>query len=344
MHRDVGVPQGQIVRQASTALLTIDSADRFNNQVDRRAISAWVPPDGAPVPGNYSAYDFTISKTESIMNGFFTRLAVSEIVFPWAIPNINVQTNKMLIDVENISTGVTTTYTLTLIPGFYKPAELAAAIEALVRSIPEPLGSFVMEYSPNNYTNCFAYDNTASSVTTFVGFRPVSYNNTIYNNNSQVMQLFDLLGFSDFNSITNPGAVGNATLCQFTRYVDIVCPQLIYNQSLRDTSSQRTVRDALCRVYLGDANETNTLKPSDPNFSPPGCAPVVIYRNFATPKYIQWQPNQPVPGFLQFQVYDDNGVVLSNSGANVRVEDDPFPVGTLYAGLDWSMTLLVSEN
>lgn len=338
MHRDVGITQGQIVRQAATALLTIDSGDRFKSQIDRRAIESWIPADG-PAPTNYSAYDFTINKDESIMNGFFTRLAVTEVVFPWAIPNINIQTNAMQI-VTEIS-GVLTYYDLVLEDGFYTPAQLAAAIEAYVHNNIPTLPNFIMEYSPRPYTNCFAYETLS---TTNIGFLPMPYNSSIYNNNSQIIQMFDLLGFSDIrNTIPQPAQAGNATLCQFTRYVDIVCSQLSYNQSLKDTSSQRTVRDALCRVYLGDANDVNTVAPDDINYSPPGCAPVVIYRNFSTPKQIQWQPNQPVPGYLRFQVFDDNGVPLNQSGANVIGPDADFNFSTS-AGLDWSFTMLVSEN
>jgi hypothetical protein len=85
-------------------------------------------------------------------------------------------------------------------------------------------------------------------------------------------------------------------------------------------------------VYLADANNAgaNTVPCENEAFTPPGCAPTVIYRNFSTAKQIQWAPNQPVAGFLQFQLYDDNGETLAGVGG--------------LTGLDWSMTLLVSEN
>ena len=340
MSADIGVQRAQTVRQSSTALLTIDSADRFTDQINRRLIQGYSPRSGLPLPLNYSAYNFTISKNESIMNGFFTRLAVTEVVFPWSIPNINIQTNTMFVDVED-ACGNITTESLVLEDGFYTPAQLAAAIQLFVRTLPG-LDDFTMLYSNRPFTNCFSYE--TGDVTIKIAFRPVPYNSPIYNNNSQILQLFDLLGFAeDRNTEPQQFQIGNPTLCQFTRYIDIVCPQLTYNQSLKDTSSQRTVRDALCRVYLGDGDDTNTLKPDDPNYSPPGCSPTVIYRNFSTPKQIQWSPNQPVPGFLQFQVFDDNGVLLSESGANVVGPDDA-GVDETFTGIDWSMTMLVTEN
>jgi hypothetical protein len=59
------------------------------------------------------------------------------------------------------------------------------------------------------------------------------------------------------------------------------------------------------------------------------------------PKQIQWIPNQNIPGFLQFQVYDDNGDLLDE--AISETVDDIFRLRGAGA-TDWSMTLLVSEN
>jgi len=338
MSADIGVQRAQTVRQSSTALLTIDSADRFKDQPDRRGILSWSPLDNIPQPLNYSAYNFTIIKNESLMNGFFTRLAVTEVVFPWNLSNINVQTSKISVIVDNA--GVVTSYVITLETGFYTPSQLADALEAQIEDLPG-LSGFTMEYSPKPYTNQFIYETNSNSVD--IAFAPLSYGGSVYNSNAQILQLFDLLGFVDSrNTVTQPAGSGVPTLCQFTRYIDIVCPQLSYNQSLKDTSSQRTVRDALCRLYLGDADDTNTKQPDDPDYSPPGCAPTVIYRNFSTPKQIQWSPNQPVPGYLTFQVYDDNGVLLSQSGSYAA--DPGSSIETTNPGIDWSMSMLVTEN
>ena len=66
-----------------------------------------------------------------------------------------------------------------------------------------------------------------------------------------------------------------------------------------------------------------------------GCAPFVIYQQYNNPKQIQWQPNQPVPGYLVFQVYDVGDLLDSSAvySANTSGQNE-----------DWSMTLLVSEN
>jgi hypothetical protein len=339
-HRYNGCSEATTIRQPSTALLTIDSADRFKDQPNRRNIQSWDLIDNEVQPRNFSAYDFTITKNESIMNGFFTRLAVSEIVFPWAIPNINDQTSRINVTYQPTGVGPVLISQIIIPTGFYRPQELAGTIQAEVRTIDASLAAFVIDYSDPDYPNTFTY---ATNSAADVGFAPVSYDSTEYNNNTQVIQLFDLLGFTDSNLLPQSSQAGVPTLCQFTRYVDIVCAQLTYNQGLKDTSSQRTVRDALCRVYLADATfSQSTVDPADASYCPPGCAPTVLYRNFSQPKQIQWTPNQPVPGFLQFQVYDDNGIPLSESGANAILSG--VGTSTPSPGVDWSMTLLVSEN
>jgi len=103
--------------------------------------------------------------------------------------------------------------------------------------------------------------------------------------------------------------------------------------------SQVVVRDTLCRLYLVNPGTLqSTVQPSDAAFCPPGCAPMVVYRDFTHPKQIQWLPNQNIAGSLTFSVFDDTGAPLE--------ESDPFyspGVGYLNR-TDWSLTLLVSEN
>jgi hypothetical protein len=331
MSADIGVQRAQTIRQSSTALLTIDSADRFASQIDRRVVSAWTPASLLPLPYNFSAYDFRIIKSESIMNGFFTRLAVSEITFPWAVPNINAFSSSVFVKYQ-IAPAPPVSSFMTIPTNFYKPSDIAAFIQNYVRNLVTDLSGFTMTYGAAPFPFTFSYATNNPAVT--IAFIPDSYNDSLYNNNNLIPQLFDLLGFDTSSQTLSTTGRGNPTLCQFTRYVDIVCPQLTYNQSLKDTSSQRTVRDSLCRIYLGDADgkSTATVNSDDPNFCPPGCAPTTIYRNFSTPKQIQWSPNQPVSGSLQFEVYDDNGILLSSYVTNN------------FFGLDWSMTLLVTEN
>ena len=310
-------------RSPSYAILGIDSEDRFKDYPDSLAVSS----------GGYnnSPYDFQITKNESMMNGFFTRLALTEVNFPWAIPNINTTTNKINIQWQ-VGAGPIQSQTLTISTAFYSPHALASALETQIQLIPD-LSSATVAYGATNEP-FFTYNAVAASTT--MAFQPLPYNSAAYPYPSTTKQLFYLLGFRDINTVLAATAGGIYTFCQAIRYVDIVCSQLTYNQALKDTMSQSVARDTLCRLYLGDGpyTGTSTMNPSDPAFCPPGCAPFTIYRQFTNPKFIRWLPNQPVQGNLRFEVFDDNGVSLT------AMLDEFFSA----RDMNWSMSLLVSED
>ena len=336
----------QVQRPASSSLLCIDSEDRFVDYIAKRN-SFYSDYNGSP-------YDFQITKNESMMSGFMTRLGVTEVVFPWVIPNINPYTAEIGFGYA-IGAGAVTYTTLSLRYGFYTPAQLAATIQGLVRAVSPSLATFVMTYGQDGLPH-FMYAGNPGTLGVLVGFQPLPYNSAVYPYNTNTKQLFDVLGFSstargldntavqDAQNATNTIAIpdgsnnlflqGGDTLCQSIRYIDIVCSQLTYNQGLKDTMSQKVARDTLCRLYIAQDGASDALQsePSDATFSPVGTFPMTIHRQFSTPKMIQWTPNQPVPGGLRFEVYDDAG--------NNLIAASPF----FEQYSDWSMTLLVTEN
>ena len=318
------------MRPSSTALLTIDSEDRYKDYIQARA---------APT----SPYNFAIQKPENMMAGFFTRLAVTEVNFPWTIPNINVKTRQITVGLS-VSAGPISLFTVTLPRGFYKPSQLAAALQTTIAALDGSLAGFTMTYgSFAGFTGAepvFQYNTNNAAVQ--IQFLPLPYNTTAYPFSSDTKQLFDLLGFNADNSVLEQTTYGAYTLCQPIRYVDIVCNQLTSVATVKDQTSQPVVRDMLCRIYLGDGGGTgqSTTQPSDASFCPPGCAPFTIYRNFTFPKQIQWIPNQNIPGFLQFQLYDDAGALLDTS-----LELPTLPVNLYnFLNTNWSMTMLITEN
>jgi hypothetical protein len=327
-----GVKDAVTERSPAYAILGIDSEDRFKDYVEARAATLDTY--------NSSPYDFQITKNESMMNGFFTRLALTEINFPWMIPNINGKTREVGFEYQ-IGAAPAVSTTLTLDYGFTTPGEIATILQNAIRALDPGLSTFVMTYGTvqPSLANAeslpiFSY-NPPLSVQ--VRFFPLTYNSSAYPFPPTTKQLFDVLGFSNANTILGGGELyGRGTYCQAIRYIDIVCSQLTYNQALKDTMSQTVARDTLCRLYIGDGpyTGTSTMDPSDADFCPPGCAPFTIYRQFTNPKFIRWLPNQPVQGNLRFQVFDDDGNLLSTSGS----------LGSETDGANWSMTLLVSED
>lgn len=345
--RDSAITQ----RPTSTAILAIDSEDRFKDYLDADIAST-----GSSGISNLSPYDFTIRKNQSLMNGFFTRLGVTEIVFPWVYPNINVRTNRVRLVVDTdppLPPIPFTDYVIEVPTGFYTPSMLASTIQSLVRAAnPLLLGAFTMTYGvalTGATKPVFVYNTNNPNVV--IGWERLDYDNydtsaplTYYPYPPTTKQLLDVLGLSGQNIVTTglyPLGETAMTLCQAVRYIDIVCTQLTNNQALKDTMSQTVARDVLCRLYIaGVPDAQSTVLPSASTFCPPGCMPTTIYRDFSQPKQIQWIPNQPVPGFLRFEVYDDTGNLL----------EFPFsvtPGGTALPhknATNWSMTLLVSEN
>lgn len=323
---DVNARQAaQTIRMPSSAILAIDSEDRYRDYND-----ALLNPS--------TPYSFSISKSENLMAGFFTRLGVTEVVFPWAIPNINSKTNQLTYT-YTLGVAAPLTRTVTLPIGFYKPSELAARIQLDISGITGVNPTFTYggggaSAIGNNVALPFFQYNMGPGNT--ISFSRVQVNTATYPYGANSKQLFDLLGFGIANTVPQQLGAGSLTYCQAVKYIDLVCNQLTYNQTVKDSMSQPVVRDTLCRIYIVDSVGTNqsTVSPADPAFCPIGCAPTTLYRNFTTPKLIQWIPNQNIPGYLRFEVYDDGGEILT----------DNFSVATVFGSMDWQMTLLATEN
>lgn len=319
--RDTAITQ----RPTSTSLLCIDSNDRFASNADAR---------DETLRATSTPYNFSINKNQSLMNGFFTRLGVTEVMFQWMIPNINFQTQRIGFDYK-IPAAPTVPGSLILETGFYTPSMIASEIQTLVRALdPVNLGAFTMTYgvdSVGSQEPIFLYDTNNATQVRFYPY--VSSPVTGVSVTSR--QLFDILGFtSPSNTTLDLGGRGYTTFCQATRYIDIVCTQLTNNQALKDTMSQVVARDVLCRVYLSDSQNTqSTVLPSAASFCPAGCMPTTLYRNFSQPKQIQWIPNQPVPGYLQFEVFDEDG-----NNLDTLADSDE------YDGTNWAITIAVTEN
>jgi len=357
----------QTIRPSSTALLTIDSEDRFSNgYTDARRSQTFNASLGVSIatPGNYSPYDFSITKNESIMNGFFTRLGLTEVSFDWGIPNINPKTNRVYVNWSNVSNSTSGQSLIGLFDGvgtFATPSQIATEMTSNVAAANSNLADFTMTYGEQSSGGsgfpAFRYSSGSSNVS--VWFTPLANNNGNYSNGSYypfpttTKQLFDVLGLTQANSIfysvsgETIESPGTATYCSATQYVDIVCSELTYNQPLKDTMTQQIARDSLCRLYLGDMNGfgNNTLPCYDSNFCPPGCRAGTIYRQFQTPKMINWKPDQPVPSGLRFQVYDDAGANLGEMCGETNLSGGAVNAANTQADfLNWRATILVSEN
>jgi hypothetical protein len=254
--------KGQPIRFPSTANLYIDSSDRSSGD----------------------ASDFLINKPANILTGFFTRLAVNEVVMDWSIPNVLASqgNNTFIVVITGTSAG---TYTATLPDGSYT---IKQALDAIVAQFNTAIGTtrFSIVVSGDGGVFLTIASGTYSITTS---------------------TLSEQLDLSLPGTLQTNKQVLDPTLLN-TKYVDIVSQNLTYNQDLKDSSTANIVRDVVYRFYLAWDNEPSYDAYGFPILQ--GYRPFIQRRAIAFPKQIKWSNQQPI-GQLAFQVYDDEGNLLN---------------------------------
>ena len=315
------------MRPPSTALFCVDSEDRYTSYAQRRT---------APT------FPFTMSivKNQSLLNGFFKRVALTELRIYWTLPNIHQAWGNNTL---TYNTGGAN-YTITIPDGFYDLDSLTATIQDLIRNAVGP-GQIATFIATANVDGTSSY--ASGGATTFFFPTPTS----------AVRTLYDMLNLITTAAATT--AQGGVANLKSTDYVDIVCSQLTYNQKLKDGSSAVFNRDIVERVYLDDTTKslgrfnTNlfTAAGAANGYQAPaydvtnftnGCTPFTIYRQFSLPKQIRWEDIQPL-GNLTFELYDDQGRSIQSLWTSIY--PTVTPTSTFYANsFTWNMSLLISEN
>ena len=297
--------QTTTIRQPASANFLVDSLDRDDNSPD--------------------AGNFSINKKNSLFNGFFNRLAVQEVVLEYGIPNVSqVNENDTFAFTYDFGAGPVVDI-VSIPPGWYSVAD---ALDTLVDQMNTAVG----------VPNAFKIVGT--------GFGPVSMD---------VDQAVVPGGTFEINEEGPAGQINNLGIQIFSlelldigqnasykilsprilpyRYLDIVSPQLTYNQNLKDADTSQNSRDVLYRWYFAWDNEPNYY---DAYGFPilQGYRQFVARRLIAYPKQIKWNANQPI-GSIQFQVFNDiDELVLTSE----------FPASGGVAELEFQMTFLLSED
>jgi hypothetical protein len=317
-------------RPSSMAVFGVDSDDRYKDYATRRTNPSY-------------PFSINITKSESLLNGFFTRIAVSEFRMYWTLPNIGaVWGNNTLTYYESVTPA---THTITIPPGFYDLQTLMGVIEALVQA-DGFLPAFV---ATANVDGSSSYG--TGSGATFYWVPPTTATRTLYD----MLNLVNTLP-TPTAATTQQGGIANL---KPTDFIDVVSPQLTYNQDLKDGSTASVVRDMLVRIYLDDENrqftrtQTNLFDASGnpaghqvPQYTPDdgitGTSPFMLYRQFPYPKQVQWNNTQPI-GNLTFELYDDQGRSIQTLWNTIQAPNTP--AGAYYANsFVWNATLLISEN
>jgi len=307
------------IRFPSQANLLIDSRDRQGYNDDTFTSAR---PD-------VTSANFIISKSNSIMNGYFTRIAPTEVCLDWCVDNINTYWGNTLLRFQplTIAGAATSTITVALANGEYTTAQ----------ALKQTVSTF------NANTTAVAGSLTLSTIGAGGVFRGGEVS----------LQMFSTATLTPYRVVLDPLAaqldlqgVGGTYVSSIsqtaigcpkilpTSYIDFLAPNLTYNQNLKDANTALTTNDILYRWYLA----WDSPEPLD-EFGYPiyqGYKRFIQRREIAFPKQIGWKANQPI-GQLGFQVVDDAGKVLPPSLIGS---------GTTTANLsemEWQMTCLVSE-
>ena len=289
-----GLDKAVTMRPSSTALLSVDSLDRTQ------------------VPGAQSSANFIITKTNSLFNGFFSRIALNEITLDWCIPNVAAyfENNELTV---TTTTGPTT-HTITLADGHYL---IADALDTIVTQLNTAFGAgtFRLEDAFGNVWGANSYG-TVFLATTAGGTFTIG-----------ASTLQEELGLATGVAAASSFPVICPKLLPYY-YIDFVSPQLTYNQDLKDNTTSVVARDVLYRwVFAYDNVPQSVDRYGYPILQ--GYKEFVTRRYLNYPKQILWDPKMPI-GQLSFQVYTSNGDLL-----------DPSAIG---GEMEYQMSLLFSEN
>ena len=292
-------------RQPSTANLMIASQDRGN----------W------SFTGLTNPFDFQITKTNSILNGFFTRIATSEIVLNWFQPNIYDATENPLGGIfgtntfaVDISGGAHAGSHLVQLPsGFYTVKNVLDALVGALNDDTAP-GVFSVSSLPSGTSIDISGGaqfevSGASELPWMLGMIPYGAQNSPY---------------ATFHLVVNPDL-------RSVEYIDFISDQLTYNQELKDTSTNAIVKDVLARWYFAYDDPPSLDAYGFPILM--GYTSFVLRRIFSPPKQIKWSPNQPV-GNLAFYAWAQTTYSNNQNYGPLLLVDNP---------TNWLMTLQVSE-
>jgi len=342
---------GEPQRPPASAQMNVNSIDRYGSK-DAPAsqfaqiLQPWVQPSGTIVDvANQSglppaANSFTYNLQRPLLNGYLTRLGVSQVNLDWNVPNIIQGYNdKILVGIGNV--GVVD---VTLSPGFYSGPELAANISTNVNTALNGAGIFSTfldcSWSARNGRLAFGTQNPSSIINTLSTGVFFDTANLAPKEKNQVLRTYNTIGvtypqtrstlfyqssLSTFSSL-NTGFNLNPYKTPYTSYIDIISDKLSQYMRVKDgETAQQPETNVLARVWLTPLNKATTFDASGAKL---GTTPFTLTWDPNTMKWFRWSPNEAVFDF-DIQVKDEYGNLVPWSGSR------PF---------EFNMTMLASET
>jgi hypothetical protein len=271
----------------------------------------------------YNALLFN-AENQNIVQGDIRHISVSEVNFPYDIPNVQAGFNTFQLFTDQIGASGTV-LDIVVPPGFYTGTELATAISTAIATIAAPIPTVNIPVLAYNATsNIFTFSLPVGATPTLQWFVASTYTYPLgltgVNAAPIGKDMLSILGYlptqrggNPYISLTAGGGNGgpfpaaeSAPLI-FTQYIDICSPQLCKFQYLRDGSTTNLARrsDVICRLYIVN---NIALRQTDPE----GVRPFSINRQFYNARTMKWTADNSV-GTIDINLYDDIGQPLTTT-------------------------------
>ena len=300
----------QTIRQPSYTALLVDSMDRY--------------PNGYPDDVNMqtTSSEWSLQSSQYVLNGYFTRLSLTQIQFFWNLPTcISGYNNKWGFNFSDIGF-----LPISIPTGWYSPATMAQAILDWSTGTPgPPLTGFTCVADSVTGILTFGYTSdftllTPTAASAQATSRTISAN--IY------ARTYQTSGAIPGVAVAVEGGTyaltGTLPTMLATRFINLESKYLTKHQRVKDSSTLLSGQSTniLCRI--------NAFAPSTRTAWPPLVAetPFVISLDFATTKLINWSPDEIVSNF---------DVSLTDEYGNL------VPWAPAY-GCEYNFTLIASET
>ncbi len=333
-YREASENAGTPIRMPATAVLTVDTADRLKFDANGYAI--------APSAVN----NLYINTQQTLVQGYFTRLALTELNMNWNIPNVNARNNTLTLRLFDGLGGSTDLTTDVPADGFYDPVALATT---LTSSLATDIALLPAPYPARYPAITVTYNQIACAF---------QIQNSIAGNNFLIVpknigasdDLTNMMGFGAIPSSATPAStwIGGFATMQYTPYFDIISRQLTKKQNVNDNStSTNTGRNLLARIYLTPEGITQ-VPLIDPVLAPPyttleasmiGCRPFTLHREFQIPKQIFWDTKEFL-NVVDLSLTDYKGNILYESPTEQA--GNTISLGT--GNANWQLTFQITET
>lgn len=326
-----GVP----LRMPATALLTINTADERRTDAENYTVSPYDP------------NKILINKQRNVIEGYFTRLALTEININWNTPNViaapGYANNTLTFQLGSAlgNGNVAGQRIITIGENFFSPIQLAAAITSALNTGGGTFGSTAWRVLYSDKFAAFQIQDTTGSIP----FR------ILVNNRGQKDDLCNLMGLSGAPSTFHYVLQGGFAPMCYTPYIDIVSNQLTKKQNVRDAGTNITTGTALLhRLYLNQDDftirydDSVALSTSTVDTNILGCRPFTYHKEYNVPKQIFWDTKEFI-NVIDIELRDYKGRTLYSALEGISVGIDPFgALGACKNFTDYQLTIQITET